>query len=72
MNREDFYRTVSQCLTVDYCNGWNAAVDRIFDENKAKWNEEGNYRTIYRCSKCGKVETYRANYCPSCGCYMWE
>ena len=32
MNREDFYRAVSQCITLDYYNGWNAAVDKIFDE----------------------------------------
>lgn len=40
MNKEDFYRTVSQCLTVDYWKGWNAAVDRVFDESKIMITKE--------------------------------
>lgn len=56
MNREDFYRTVSMCVTVDYCKGWNAAVNKIFDElekqNKVnvqdaiKWNQPNTVEAI--------------------------
>lgn len=72
MNKEDFYRTVSQCLTVDYCNGWNDAVDRIFENDvqaivHANKIIGGMRTTILSCSECWEELPPDCNYCPNCG-----
>lgn len=38
-------KTVSQCITSDYCKGWNDAVDSIVKCKDCKWGgyHEGKY-----------------------------
>ena len=45
-------KTVSQCLTADYCRGWNDAVDAmpkwisVQDELPKKWRENDEEQTL--------------------------
>ena len=36
MTREDYYLTMSQCSSVEFCKGYNEAIDKIFDELEAQ------------------------------------
>lgn len=38
------YRTVSMCISCEYCEGWNAAVEAI------RKKERIDYKTAFMCS----------------------
>ena len=39
MTREDYYLTMSQCSSVEFCKGYNEAIDKIFDEHEVQQTE---------------------------------
>lgn len=68
-------KTVSQCISSDYCRGWNDAVDAMKVVH-GQWVREP--RGIARCSYCDKgyrltnggANVLKFIYCPNCGAKM--
>lgn len=50
------------------------AIKALEQEPKTgHWNDIPKYKDIaWQCSECGHFSTMKHNYCPDCGCRMFE
>lgn len=88
MQKSDFYKTVSQCVSKEYCDGYNAAVDDLIDAGfkptrHAHWIDFYWYGDILgkkveicakKCSYCCTLNKNVSvgDYCLWCGSKMDE
>lgn len=63
-------KVMSQCISKDYCQGWNDAVSEM-EEKKVygQWKRRKNWMKSV-CSNCSFEHDEESNYCPHCGAEM--
>lgn len=72
-------KTVSQCVRVDWCKGWNAAIDEMERVKHGRWYKPTGmmppeHHGRHRCTVCDHLALYfrigheeLSPYCPNCG-----
>lgn len=72
-------KSMSQCISKDYCKGWNDCVSKMRNDNKQNCHysvvEDIHSDEIYTefgfCSVCKTLIFADSTYCHHCGCKIY-